>query len=174
VTHVLTLEVKGRYAGSSCEFPHRILVQRFDIDQPVFYAELDVTVLRRNPCHAARKYTSCSAKYPSVTRDLAILVDERHHRRGSALSRGVMKSNAPLSASVFALSMCSVTESLGERKKSVAFTMTFQAEDSTLKDEDINASVNTIIAECWIAEERRTQELRNIMVSGDSTARMLI
>ncbi|MBR9977341.1 MAG: phenylalanine--tRNA ligase subunit beta [Bacteroidetes bacterium] len=137
---VLMLEVKGRYAGQLITVPQATL-QRFDIVQPVFYAELDVTVLEES-LPARRKYRPVP-RHPSVTRDLAILVTNDIAARD--IVDTVMKSNAAFLRSVHIVDVFRHSD-LGDEKKSVAFTMTFQADDRTLKDEDINASVNTIIA----------------------------
>lgn len=137
--HVLTLEVKGRYAGRAVEVSDTILAS-FDIDQPVYYAELDVEVL-----HAAipeRQKFVPVAKYPSVTRDLAVIVAK--DIQASQISATVLLGKPAFLKSVRVVDVFT-HESLGSDHKSVAFTMTFQAEDRTLTDQDINASVEAIV-----------------------------
>ncbi|MFZ1731180.1 MAG: phenylalanine--tRNA ligase subunit beta [Bacteroidota bacterium] len=138
--HVLTLEVKGRYAGQAVEVSDAILAN-FSIDQPVFYAELDIDVLRS--ALPERQTYKPVAKYPSVTRDLAIIVAEGV--LADQISHAVQSAKPAHLRSVRIVDVFT-HESLGKDRKSVAFTMTFQADDRTLTEEDINTSVDTVVA----------------------------
>ncbi|MFA6234689.1 MAG: phenylalanine--tRNA ligase subunit beta [Bacteroidota bacterium] len=137
--HVLTLEVKGRYAGQAVEVSDSILAT-FAIDQPVFYAELDVEVLRA-ALHERQSFRPV-AKYPSVTRDLAIVVAK--DIQSDHISRVVQFGNPAYLRSVRVVDVFT-HESIGNDRKSVAFTMTFQADDRTLTEQDINTSVDAIV-----------------------------
>ena len=138
--HILTLEVKGRYAGQLVEVSDAILAN-FDIDQPVYYAELEIDVLRE--ALPERQMYAPVPRYPSVTRDLAVIVS----RSVSAeqIVSAVRKA-APKHLRGMRIVDVFTHESLGADRKSVAFTMTFQAEDRTLTDKDINASVDAVVA----------------------------
>jgi phenylalanyl-tRNA synthetase beta chain len=138
--HVLTLEVKGRYAGQAVEVSDAILAN-FAIEQPVFYAELDVEVLRS--ALPERQTYKPIAKYPSVTRDLAIIVAE--DIRSEQIERVVQSGKPANLRSVYIVDVFT-HENLGKDRKSIAFTMTFQADDRTLTEQEINASVDSIIA----------------------------
>ncbi|MBE0645153.1 MAG: phenylalanine--tRNA ligase subunit beta [Bacteroidetes bacterium] len=138
--HVLTLEVKGRYAGQAVEVSDAILAS-FDIGQPVYYAELDIDLL----CEALPKrqrYVSV-AKYPSMTRDLAVLVAK--DILAEQITRTVQLGNPAYLKSVRVVDVFT-HGSIGKDRKSVAFTMTFQADERTLTDEDINDSVDAIVS----------------------------
>jgi phenylalanyl-tRNA synthetase beta chain len=138
--HVLTLEVKGRYAGQLVEVSDAILAN-FDIDQPVYYAELDVDILRE--AVPERQTYNPVPRYPSVTRDLAIVV--ALDVKADDITAAVRKAQPRYLRGVRVVDVFT-HESLGKDRKSVAVTMTFQAEDKTLKDEDINASVDAVVS----------------------------
>ncbi|MBN1447199.1 MAG: phenylalanine--tRNA ligase subunit beta, partial [Bacteroidetes bacterium] len=137
--HVLTLEVKGRYVGQAVGISDEILAT-FSIDQPVYFAELDMSVLR-DALPDRQMYTPI-ARYPSVTRDLAVL----------------LRKDIPVGQLLAAVQACHpdhlrdirivdvfTHDSIGKEKKSVAFSMTFQAADHTLTDDEVNRSVDRVI-----------------------------
>lgn len=137
--HVLTLEVKGRYAGQAVGVSDTILA-KFSIDQPVFYAELDVQLLR-DALPERQMYTPI-ARYPSVTRDLAVLVTK--DVRAGQIVDTVWKADTGHLRNVRIVDVFT-HESIGPDRKSIAFTMTFQSDDHTLKDSEVNAAVERII-----------------------------
>ena len=137
--HVLTLEVKGRYAGQAVEVSDAIRA-KFSIDQPVFYAELDVQLLR-DALPERQMYTPI-ARYPSVTRDLAVLVS-RDVRAGQ-IADTVRKADTGYLRNVRVVDVFT-NESIGPDRKSIAFTMTFQSDDHTLKDAEVNRAVERIV-----------------------------
>lgn len=138
--HVLTLEVKGRYAGQVVEVSDTILAT-FDIDQPVLYAELDIEVLRS--ALPDRQVYQPVAKYPSVSRDLAILIGREV--RAQQIIDTVTAARAKHFRDVRIVDVFT-HDSLGRDKKSVAFTMTFQSTDRTLKDKEISKAVDAILS----------------------------
>ncbi|MDX9757940.1 MAG: phenylalanine--tRNA ligase subunit beta [Bacteroidota bacterium] len=137
--NVLTLEVKGRYAGQLVEISDTILAS-FDIDQPVYYAELDIDTLR--DAVSDRQTYVPVPKFPSVTRDLAIVVDASIP--AARIVETVRNTRAANLRNVRVVDVFS-NESLGRNRKSVAFTMTFQSEERTLRDDEINGAVDAIV-----------------------------
>ena len=80
------------------------------------------------------------ARFPSVTRDLAVVVDRLwNHGRIAGALRG---ANEPLLASVELFDV--FTDDRGEKiaadKKSLAYSLTYRAEDRTLRAEEVNAA----------------------------------
>ncbi len=80
------------------------------------------------------------ARFPSVTRDLAVVVDRAlEHGRIDAVLRGAKE---PLLASVELFDV--FTDDRGEKiaadKKSLAYSLTYRAEDRTLRAEEVNAA----------------------------------
>ena len=138
--HALTLEVKGRYAGQLVEVSDAIRAT-FDIDQPVYFAELDIDVLRQ--ALPERQVYRPVPRYPSVTRDLAVVLPQ------DILAAEIMKvveAARPQYLRSVRIIDVFTHDSLGAGRKSVAFSMTFQADDRTLKDEDITTSVDGVVA----------------------------
>jgi phenylalanyl-tRNA synthetase beta chain len=136
---VLTLEVKGRYAGQAVEVSQSILAE-FDIDQPVYYAELELAVLEDTK--PERQMYHSVPKYPSVSRDLAILVGKEVRAR--QIQDAVLSANSDHLREIRIVDVFS-HESLGPDKKSVAFSMTFQAPDHTLTEEEISGAMKAIV-----------------------------
>lgn len=137
--HVLTLEVKGGYAGQAVGISDTILA-KFSIDQPVFYAELDVQML--SDALPKRQMYTPIARYPSVTRDLAVIVAK--NVRASQITDTVRKADPGYLRDLRIVDVFT-HESIGLNKKSVAFTMTFQSNDHTLKDNEVNQAVELVI-----------------------------
>lgn len=138
--HVLMLEVKGRYAGQLVEVSDMIL-ETFDIGQPVYYAELDIDVLRE--ALPERHVYQPIPRHPNVTRDLAVIVPR------SVLAEQIIKTvhtAHPRHLRAIRIVDVFTHESLGPDRKSIAFSMSFQAEDRTLKDKDVTASVDAVVA----------------------------
>jgi phenylalanyl-tRNA synthetase beta chain len=66
----------------------------------------------------------------------------------------IMKQNSPILQS-FNLFDVYQGEQVGEGKKSVAYSLTFRAEDRTLTDEEVNAVMDKILAD--LATELRAE-----------------
>lgn len=137
--HVLILEVKGRYAGQLVEVSD-VILETFDIDQPVYYAEFDIDVLRQ--ALPERQVYQPVPRYPSVIRDLAVIVPRSI--RAEQIEETVRKVGPKHLRSIRIVDVFT-HESLGPDRKSIAFSMSFQAEDRTLKDDDVSASVDAVV-----------------------------
>jgi phenylalanyl-tRNA synthetase beta chain len=135
----LIIEVKGRYIGQAVAVSDDILAT-FGIDQPVMYAEFEVDVLRE-VLTEQQAYTAV-AKFPAVLRDLAVIVEEVV--TADALNKSIAASGA---ANLREWRVVDVFrhDSLGAGKKSMAFSMTFRADDRTLKDDEIQAAVRAVL-----------------------------
>lgn len=104
----------------------------------VLVAELKIAVLQSLAGGPSR--FAPPARFPSVTRDLAVVVDRgtEHGALVSALRGG----HEPLLASVELFDV--FTDDRGEKiaadRKSLAYSLTYRAEDRTLKTEEVNAA----------------------------------
>jgi len=136
---ILTLEVKGSYIGQLVEVSETILAM-FDIDQQVWYAEFDIEALRGHR-EESQRYNPV-ARFPSVIRDLAIVV--ANSVRVKDIEDSVFASAPPELRKLRVIDVFT-SDVLGTDKKSVAFTMTFRADDRTMKDEEIQAAVTGIV-----------------------------
>jgi phenylalanyl-tRNA synthetase beta chain len=104
----------------------------------VVVAELELSVLQA-VAGSARKFGALP-RFPSVTRDLAVVVDRTvaHGRIGAALHG----ANEPLLADVALFDV--FTDDRGEKiaaeRKSLAYSLTYRAEDRTLRADEVNAA----------------------------------
>ncbi|TDX00218.1 phenylalanine--tRNA ligase subunit beta [Dinghuibacter silviterrae] len=113
---------------------------RFGIRQPVFFVDIDwgqVTALyNRQPV----KYREV-ARFPSVQRDLAMVMDEgiAYDRIKAAAFGGKLKKLR--SVDLFDVFR---SDKIGAGKKSVALAFTFQDEEKTLTDKEIDAMMQQL------------------------------
>lgn len=119
---------------------HKTVLKNYDINQDVFYAELDTDFLAGLPekTFAVKEIS----KYPVVERDIAIVVDE------SVTNADLMGAIKSACGKIFYdVNLFDVyrNEVLGEGKKSMAYKITFLPEDKTLTGEEINAVVNKVL-----------------------------
>lgn len=117
------------------------LCKRFDVDQPVYYAEIDWDAVLGKRNMNKVKFKSL-AKYPAVRRDLSLLIDESvEFAQISAIAGGIGKKLLK-NASLFDVYQ---GKNLPKGKKSYAVSFVFQDEEATLKDKQIDAVMSKII-----------------------------
>ncbi len=98
--------------------------------------------------HPGMKYKEIS-KYPSVAKDVAFVVS--NDAKSEDIERVIRKAAGKklIDLKVFDVYM---GQNLGERKKSIAYTLTFNDKEKTLSDEEVLAAFNKVIekvtAEC--------------------------
>ena len=117
------------------------ILRYFDLKKPVYYAEIDVesiNALRKT----AVNYTPINP-YPAVRRDLALVVDkdvtyDTLEKIGYKYASKLLKQ----------VSLFDVFEgaALGDGKKSYALNFVLQSADRTLTDEEINKTMNKLVA----------------------------
>ena len=139
---VLDLATRSGKALGRLGLLNGVLLQKFDIKQPVAYATLywdDIfsLVARRNVLFAPLPKTQ------PVKRDLALLIDKAVSF--DQVAAVVRKSEKRLLRDV-ALFDVYEGKNLPEGKKSYAITMTLQDDEKTLQDKQIDAVMNKIIA----------------------------
>ena len=116
-------------------------LKQFDIKQPVFYANLnwDKLLLLSNKLNI--RYMEIS-RYPAVNRDLAIVVNKTTPFSDVEKATYSAKINKLKSINLFDIFE---SEKIGPGKKSMAVSFTFQDEEKTLTDKEIDAMMNKII-----------------------------
>jgi phenylalanyl-tRNA synthetase beta chain len=139
------LAVDGRAVGWFGELALGVR-DAFDLPAPVFVAELSLTALGALP-QAVPRYQPLP-RFPAVQRDLAIVV------RSSVLAGDV---EARLRAMQGAMQVPLLTrillfdvyqgDQVGAGRRSLAFSLTYQAPDRTLTDREVNDLHATIVAE---------------------------
>ena len=117
-------------------------LKAFDIDQEVFYADLDWnTLLKQNKQYKA--VITDLPKYPEVKRDFALLVDKKVEF--SDLARAAFATEKKLLKNVYLFDVYE-GKNLEEGKKSYALSFILQDVDNTLKDTQIENIMNRLKA----------------------------
>lgn len=116
-------------------------LERFDIKQPVFYADLYWGKLLQLNKKINIQHTDVS-KYPAVNRDLAIIVKKDLPFEAVEKATGSTRINKLKSISLFDIFE---SEKLGADKKSMAISFTFLDEEKTLTDVEIDGMMNKLI-----------------------------
>jgi phenylalanyl-tRNA synthetase beta chain len=135
----ISIEINGVETG----FLGRVkgeLTTKFDIDDPVFVCELALEILSEG-MRSERKYAPLP-KFPSVTRDLAFVVDGSVTQQ--SLERAIRESGKPLLASVVLFDEYR-DEKIGAGKKSLAYALEFQSQDHTLTDRETDQLITRIV-----------------------------
>ncbi len=120
------------------------ILNRFDIKQPVFYADLDWDSLLKLNKKINIQYKDVS-KYPAVHRDLAIIIDKAIPYAAVEKATHAARINKLRSISLFDIFE---SEKIGAGKKSMAISFTFSDEEKTLTDKEIDGMMQKIIISC--------------------------
>lgn len=118
------------------------LLSRFDIKQPVFYADIywgKVLKLSKKNNITFKEIS----KFPAVQRDLAIIVDKHLRYEQVEKATQAAKINKLTAVNLFDVFE---SEKLGINKKSMAVSFTFLDEEKTLTDKEIDGMMNKIVA----------------------------
>jgi phenylalanyl-tRNA synthetase beta chain len=118
------------------------MLDRFSIKQPVFYADLDWNKLMELSKQVKIQYGEVS-KYPSVQRDLAIVVEKGLRFEEVEKATHAVKLNKLRSVNLFDIFE---SEKIGKGKKSMAISFTFLDEEKTLTDKEIDNMMSKIIS----------------------------
>ena len=116
-------------------------LERFDIKQSVFYADLSWDRLLKLNKKINIQHKDVS-KYPAVNRDLAIIVNKALPFEAVEKATNTAKVNKLTSISLFDIFE---SEKIGAGKKSMAISFTFLDEEKTLTDKEIDSMMNKII-----------------------------
>ncbi|MCE3282431.1 MAG: phenylalanyl-tRNA synthetase beta chain [Chitinophagaceae bacterium] len=116
-------------------------LNRFDVRQPVYFLDMNFETLVKLFGKNKITYTEVS-KYPSVTRDLALLVN-----RSTAFAEVESAVQKLKLSKLRDVRLFDVFESdkLGKDKKSLAVSFTFQDEEKTMMDKEIDGMVAKLI-----------------------------
>ncbi len=120
---------------------HPDVAEAFDMPQRAYIAEIDITELKK--CAVETAAVKPLPKYPSVSRDIALVVDESVP--AGALMACVEKAAGRLCEEVRMFDIYR-GERLGENKKSLAFSVTLRSPDHTLTEAEINSATDKILA----------------------------
>ncbi len=132
------IEINGTYAGFLGRCPENIR-RKYKIEKEVFMAELDIDVLA---AYRGKKKFSDFSKFPTVFRDVAFIV--KKDLRISDIEETIRKSGGALVTKVTLFDIFEGT-SIGEGKKSVAFSLCVNSFEKTLTDSEIDEIVTRIV-----------------------------
>jgi phenylalanyl-tRNA synthetase beta chain len=122
---------------------HPKLTKKMDIKQPVFYGEINWDAVLK----AVRKHKTVFAelpKYPSVRRDLALILDAQIGYDKIELT--AKKEAKKLLQSVNLFDVYENEQHIGAGKKSYSVSFVFQDPAATLKDGEIDATMQRLTA----------------------------
>ncbi|MBI1805916.1 MAG: phenylalanine--tRNA ligase subunit beta [Ignavibacteria bacterium] len=136
----LIIEINGEYVGSLGSVRREIL-DRFEVEQDVFIAELRLDVLSKHVKTIRRDFRALP-KYPAVRRDLAVVLDSRVPVGG--LEEKIWQSGQPLLTDLELFDIY-IGDQIPSGKKSCAFALEFLSEDHTLAQEEVDDVIQNII-----------------------------
>jgi phenylalanyl-tRNA synthetase beta chain len=119
---------------------HPEAAENYDIKGDVYIAVINMDVVSMLAKFDI-KYTGV-AKFPASTRDLALVCDKDTYVGDI---EKVIRKNAGQYLEKLELFDVYEGEQVGEGKKSVAFSLSFRSIDHTLKDEEVNPSIDKIL-----------------------------
>ena len=139
-TDALNFAVSKQHLGTVIEVSKKQLTE-FDIKQPVYFIELNFAALLKLFEKKKISYTEVP-KYPSVQRDLALVVDRQISY--DKIEKVVDKLSLQ---KLQGMKLFDVFESdkLGTNKKSMAINFTFIDEEKTLTDKEIESFTNKLV-----------------------------
>lgn len=120
---------------------HPLALQNFDVEAPVVAFELSVAALQR----LARKDLPIvePPMYPGIAIDLAIVVDEKV--TCEQLTQRLRSAGGKLLADVRLFDVYRDRVRVGEGKKSMAFSLTYRADDRTLTSEEVEKTHTKLV-----------------------------
>jgi len=121
-------------------FVQKEKLARFDIKQPVFYADLLWESMVKQAKKQKIVYAEI-AKFPPVERDLAIVVEK--DLTYEKIEAAIYKAKAGKLIGVHLFDIFE-SEKLGPNKKSMAINFTFQDEEKTMTEKDIDNNIGKI------------------------------
>src|SRR5262249_13771955 len=116
------------------------VLEALDLTGPVFVAELSLTTVLALPPWTPTYQTL--PRYPAVQRDLALIVPDRV--TAAEVEAAIRAMCLPLLTRVVLFDVYT-GEQIGPGRRSLAWSLTFQAPDRTLRDSEVNELHNGIV-----------------------------
>ena len=139
---VAHMQVDGQALGVLGQL-HPLVQEAFDLpeDQPILVAEIDFEALSRAIPDVHRVVSV--PRFPAVRQDIALILDES--TPASQVQAAILGAGGKLLADVRLFDVYR-GEQIGAQKKSLAYALTFQAEDRTLTDQEVAKVQSRIVA----------------------------
>lgn len=132
---------KGRDVLITVGEVHPAVAEALGIKKKIYVFEADVETLQK---FAAKKFTfEHLPKYPSISRDLAILVN--HDVAAGEVEKVITKNGGEFFKDVTLFDVYT-GERISADKKSLAFAIEFRSKERTLKDEEADAAFKNILS----------------------------
>ena len=131
---------------------HPLVAENYNLNDRVLMAEINIDKIVKY-ARFNKKYVEIP-KYPAVERDIAMVVDEAVEV--GQIERIITKKAKKMLEEINLFDVYR-NEKLGENKKSVAYSLKFRLSDRTLTDEEVNTTMQEIIA---ALEKELNAELR--------------
>lgn len=125
----------------------------WDIKQPVYFAQIELAALLK----AVRKHPVVYqeiSKFPSVQRDVAMIIDR--HVAYNRVEEVIQQTNLKKLKSTRLFDIFE-SDKLGQGKKSIAISCTFQDAEKTLTDKEIDSMMNKLMQQL---EQQLQAEIR--------------
>ncbi|NCU05358.1 MAG: phenylalanine--tRNA ligase subunit beta [Chitinophagaceae bacterium] len=116
-------------------------LKQFDIKQPVYFADINWNILTQLASKAKLEYKEI-ARFPSVERDLAIVIEKSISYAEVEKAIGNAKVSRLKSVSLFDVFE---SEKIGAGKKSLALNFVFQDDEKTLTDKETEKMMGTLV-----------------------------
>ncbi len=135
----LRIQIAGEYAGLIGKIRSDIL-KKFEIEQDVFVAEISIGMIERHRNN--KRFYRPLPKYPSVLRDVAIVLDEEVQLE--TLTTEIRKVGSALLKQIELFDIYRGNQ-ISAGKKSCAISLEFYSEEQTLTQETVDTVVDTIM-----------------------------
>jgi phenylalanyl-tRNA synthetase beta chain len=135
----IRIEIHEKDAGYIATIRKDIL-QQYEIEQDVLVLEMSVQVLQEN-IRSQHRYSPLS-RYPYVTRDIALIVDERVPVE--LLEKEIVETGSSLLKKLELFDIYKGNQ-ITQGKKSCAFALQFLSEDHTLTQEEVDRLMQKIL-----------------------------
>lgn len=132
---------KGREVIATVGEVHPAVAAAFGISKKMYIFEMDIETLMKYT--AKNFHYEHLPKYPAITRDLAMLVDDTV---AAGEVEQIIEKNGGKHFREVTLFDVYTGKQIAEGKKSLAFTVRFQSDERTLTDEEADTAFNNIIS----------------------------
>jgi phenylalanyl-tRNA synthetase beta chain len=136
-----TVVVQGTPVGVFGEL-HPAVQRAFDLPAPVFFAELSVD--RLDSLEPRRTVIQPIPRFPAIERDVALVVPAAVSAADVDRAFETIRASIPLLKQVQLFDLYS-GEQVGAGRKSLAYSLLYQAEDRTLTDAEVNAMHQEVV-----------------------------
>ena len=139
--HCGEVRIGGESVGYAGEVSAKVQ-EEFGLPRKAYMAELDADAIF-DAATLYRLYRPLS-RYPAALRDLAIAVDDNDACSAANLMAVMREAGGELLTAVEPFDVFVNPQRLGEGKRSIAFSLTFQSTERTLTDEEVNEAMGRV------------------------------